>query len=217
MQQKQNIKGFTLLELLVILAIIGVVSGLSFPKFSKWSMDREVRSLNERIATLFTLATTQVERGAYHYVRVEFQENKIITVKGLSANIFSDKLNAGKPPKCEATDMDTSDLITSLTLSDKVNVYHLKKNAAICFSKGGKYHKQYLTANTQNNIALDNNLTTTNKIVVLCHVRIVSCNPISKTFSPKLKEYPVYLVSYSRFGIINKYKYSYSKNAWINQ
>ena len=99
MQQKQNIKGFTLLELLVILAIIGVVSGLSFPKFSKWSMDREVRSLNERIATLFTLATTQVERGAYHYVRVEFQENKVITVKGLSANIFSDKLNAGKPPK----------------------------------------------------------------------------------------------------------------------
>ena len=218
MQQKQNIKGFTLLELLVIIAIIGVVAGLRFPRFEKWSMDRLVRTQAEKVASILSVASTQVERGSYPYVRVEFETDKLITVKGIDATTLSNKLNANKKPTCVSTDMDGSDTITSLSLDEDVYVYHLVKNAAICFSKGGKYFKQFGSADSQNNSTLDK-VSLTNNLIVICYKRVTTCNPVSKKFEPKGDNgnYPVYLVKYSRFGIVNKYKYSYEKKLYINQ
>ena len=220
-QQKQNIKGFTLLELLVIIAIIGVVAGLGFPRFEKWSMDRLVRTQAEKVASILSVASTQVERGSYPYVRVEFETNKYITVKGIDATTLSNNLNSGTQPKCKATDMNGSDTITTLTLDEKVNVYHLVAKAAICFSKGGKYFDQFGSADSQLNTLLDK-LTGTNNIIVICHQRVTTCNPPTKKFLPlqtatKDGNFPVYLVKYSRFGIVNKYKYSYEKKKYINQ
>ena len=218
MQQKQNIKGFTLLELLVIIAIIGVVAGMGLPQFEKWSIERLVRTQAEKVASILSVASTQVERGSYPYVRVEFETDKLITVKGIDATTLSNKLNANKKPTCVSTDMDGSDTITSLSLDEDVYVYHLVKNAAICFSKGGKYFKQFGSADSQLNSTLDK-VSDTNNLIVICYKRVKTCNPVTKTFEPKGDKgnYPVYLVKYSRFGIINKYKYSYEKNDYINQ
>ena len=61
-----------------------------------------------------------------------------------------------------------------------------------------------------------------NNIIVICHQRVTTCNPPTKQFEPlqtatKDGNFPVYLVKYSRFGIVNKYKYSYEKKIYINQ
>ena len=72
-QQKQNIKGISLIEVMVVLAIVGVVAGIGFPNFTKWQVDRKVRAHSEKIATVFTTATTQVERGSYPYTRVTIE------------------------------------------------------------------------------------------------------------------------------------------------
>ncbi len=222
MQQKQNIKGFTILELLVILAIVGIVSALGFPQFQEWSMDRKVRAQAEKVASLISVAVTQVERGSYPYVRIEFESAKNITVKGISPETLSNNINSGNHPECTTADMNVSDLITSYILDDDVKVFHLQKNAAICFSRGGKYFDQVASASTQGNVKLDNKARLTNNVIVLCHNRLTECNAVTNNFKP-LKtsqirgNYPVYLVSYSRFGIVNKYKWSYSVSDWINQ
>ena len=50
--QDEKIKGFSLLELLVVVVIIGVISGVGYPKFNEWRIDRETRSSVIKIKSL---------------------------------------------------------------------------------------------------------------------------------------------------------------------
>mgnify|MGYP005706090429 FL=1 len=40
---KKIVKGFTIIELLVVLAVIGVFAGFAYPNISNWIKDREVK------------------------------------------------------------------------------------------------------------------------------------------------------------------------------
>jgi len=211
-QQKQNIKGISLVEMLVVLTIIGAIAGVGFPNFSKWQVDRKVRAASEKIATVFTLATSQVERGAYPYVRVLIQSGVKISAHGITQEQFSNKLNNGDDIDCGAAIFSSADEIISYTLEDII-LFHLTDggSAAICFSKGGKYFKRTGTASTQNNINLDQKATP--NFVTICYEKEKSCDAVGKSFDTDDKQ-PVYLVNYSRFGMIQKYKWNYSKNDW---
>ena len=52
MQQDQDIKGFTIFELLVVLAMIGIVSAVGIPNFTKWKKDRELRTGVEKVFSI---------------------------------------------------------------------------------------------------------------------------------------------------------------------
>ena len=69
MQQKQDIKGFTLLELLVVITIVLVISAVGFPRFMDWRKDREVRVASENIASMISGIVSQSKRGSFPFVQ----------------------------------------------------------------------------------------------------------------------------------------------------
>ena len=84
--QDEKIKGFNILELIIVLVIIGVISGLGYPEFSKWRVEREVRSSVVKIKSLMEGINAQVQRGQYAFVQVHIEEtagNLIVTSKGM--------------------------------------------------------------------------------------------------------------------------------------
>ena len=54
MQQNQDIKGFTLLELLVVISLVAIISAVAYPNFSSWKKEREVRAATEKIAGMIS-------------------------------------------------------------------------------------------------------------------------------------------------------------------
>ena len=198
--------------MLVVLTIIGAISGVGFPNFSKWQVDRKVRAASEKIATVFTLATSQVERGAYPYVRVLIQSGVKISAHGITQEEFSNKLNNGDDIDCGAGIFSSADEIISYTLEDII-LFHLTDggSAAICFSKGGKYFRRTGTASTQNNINLDQKATP--NFVTICYKKEKSCDAVGRSFDKDDKQ-PVYLVNYSRFCMIQKFKWNYTTDDW---
>ena len=75
--QEKNIKGFNILELLIVVVIISVVSAAAYPNFSSWRKERELRGAVEEIKNLFSNISSQVQRGLYAFVQVEVEEDEI--------------------------------------------------------------------------------------------------------------------------------------------
>tara|TARA_B100000161_G_scaffold229879_1_gene176992 strand:- start:3414 stop:4148 length:735 start_codon:yes stop_codon:yes gene_type:complete len=89
----EKIKGFNLLELIVVIAIIGLISGIGYPQFSKWRKDREIRDDVIRIKSLIEGINAQVQRGQYVFVQFDVEVNNqtdglIVRSKGMSAADF---------------------------------------------------------------------------------------------------------------------------------
>ena len=73
-QQEKNIKGFNILELLVVLAIIAVISATAYPNFNSWRKARIIRAAAVDIKNLLQNTSAQVQRGSYGFSQVELSE-----------------------------------------------------------------------------------------------------------------------------------------------
>ena len=90
-QQEKNIKGFNLLELIVVIVIIAVISAAAYPNFSSWRKERAARSGAIEIKSIIENIHAQSQRGLYGFVQVQFTESKgNLTV--ISRGMKKDKL-----------------------------------------------------------------------------------------------------------------------------
>ena len=160
--QEKNIKGFNLLELVVVVAIVGIISALAYPNFSSWKKEREVRLATEKIKDLITGINLQAKRGLYAYVQVRFEEiggQLIVTSKGMNIDNLSSRINDGssawnsdKGERCQISDTDTAGGVywndvggvtdkieVRRIVFDKIATTFENDVGVVCFSKSGSY------------------------------------------------------------------------------
>ena len=165
-QEKNNNKGFNVLELLVVLAIVGVISAVAYPNFSSWNKERGVRQSVVRIESLMKNILIQTERGTFAYVQVLFDNsegtNLVVTSKGMTMQSLATRINDGNSvwnndttSRCNIIDNDywdtdldsTSDEVKnatySITLEDVTTNFPgmtiAEDVGAVCFSRNGKF------------------------------------------------------------------------------
>ena len=222
--QEKNIKGFNILELLVVIVIISVVSAAAYPNFSSWRKERELRGAAEEIKNLFSNISSQVQRGLYAFVQVDVKEDATdktltITSKGMRMDTL---MATARDTGNWTTDMETRCSPTQ-TWDDeggpdnrKLEVAQLiYKNIAInfsgpltdgtvCFSKDGTY---YSTAG-----ALE-----TDPFFYICRRSSTNkrCDVSDGVPDEELDD--VFAINWSRFGNITLEKWSKTKGEWVLQ
>ena len=96
MQQDQNIKGFTILELLVVITIVAIISAVAYPNFSDWRQDRELRAAMEKAATMLSSVNTLSQRGNYPFVQFRVTPNGTKSTKFIAKGMDADVNNNQK-------------------------------------------------------------------------------------------------------------------------
>ena len=232
MQQDQDIKGFTILELLVVIAIIAIISAVAFPSFSKWSTERKVRTATEKVASMISNIATQTQRGNLAYSQLMVlavpQQSSIFVTKGMGDKNFKDKLekgqincpvsptgywdNFGKPTK-NIQGLNFSEYYEFFNPEDKVIgeskiAVHFTLPSAICFGKGGNYYKatNALSKVSNTNVVIEGS--STPNYIIICTYKNAQKNGNKCPTRGKALEKPAYLVKWSRFGNVSKFKWS---------
>lgn len=68
----RRIRGFTILELLVVLAVLGLFSAIAYPNISSWITDRKVRSETYKFIGEINEMKAKVTSGEYALAMVHF-------------------------------------------------------------------------------------------------------------------------------------------------
>ena len=199
MQQNQDIKGFTLLELLVVITIVIIVSAVGYPKFSSWKKDREVRIASENIANMIIGIVSQSKRGSFPFIQLHVTAtedgtgNKIFETRGMSQKTFVKK-RATLINNCPA-EKGNWDNKQVHTYSADVKV-DIDGNGTVCFSKDTTFYYADYKLEKKDSI-------------ILCH----KTENTGKQCASK-PEKPAYKVEWNRFGGVTQYKWSGS--GWTN-
>ena len=240
--QEKNIRGFNLLELLVVIVIISIISAAAYPNFSSWRKEREVRNAATKIKNLFTNIYSQVQNGSFAFVQVEVKNeggDLAVISKGLNMDTLTQRIrkvdtwNSDITTRCNADQTWDEEGATRLSAKDPWSVsnnlqvgflsfddivvnFDGETPGTICFSKDGTWY------------SADGEFESSNSIIEKLYIcngtsTITKCN-VPGPFGPKPKlpipdsehEY-VFEINWSRFGNVTMEKWNVKKGEWVEQ
>ena len=231
--QEKNIRGFNILELLIVIVIIGLLSAVAYPNFSSWKKERETRTAAVKIKSLIIGITAQVRRGLFGYAQVLVKEDDgtiTVTSKGMNMNSLAAKIqdgtdiwNSDANSRCDTEDDNYWDEDGST--SDKLEVQHLefdddilisfaKGVGAVCFSKDGTWY-----SGGGNFISESGGETSVDDVFFICsrESSLTKCDVSEVDGTPEVDHENLFSVQWSRFGNVTLEKWSQRQEDWILQ
>ena len=227
MQQDQNIRGFTLLELLVVIAIIGILSGIAYPNFSSWNKERNVAQATERIANILKSLTTHAQRGSFPFIQFYVcqgsgcddptREGMVqFYGRGLYKERYVSLKNSGTALQCSLDsaywEEPNGNNLISFFGTDDIGIQFIASDSGVCFSGDGSNYQLLGEIPDSNE---DIKVTATRDItnyVLICHVNDTAVDGTCPVSFDDGLEQPAYLIEWSRFGNIIKYRYTVRQN-----
>ena len=240
--QDEKIKGFNVLELIVVIAIIGVLSAVAYPNFSEWRKDRETRSAVVKIKSLIEGINAQVQRGQYAFVQVDVEEDDglIVTSKGMKPKTLATLLNNGesgwwvKPnERCKIVDkavdeaywdedpdpdrnqiIDLDKIEVRQIVLDNVATTWRDEIGAVCFGKNDQWYSGNgeLVSSSGDDVIVDSYLFICNRSNTRSQ-----CDIDNVTGEPTTEHDHLYVIEWSRFGNIKLEKWNKRDAEWIEQ
>ncbi len=216
MKQNQDIKGFTILELLVVLAIIGVVSAVGIPNFTKWKKDRQLKTGVSKIFNMMNNVINQTQRGHYSYVKIVFDLDKDpfeIVTKGMTKDTFSERINQNKALDCGDTIPWSNSEVKKFSKAGDTLALHFSDTGSVCFGKDSSYYKLKGKLDNNLNMFIEDKSKAKKDYLIICHAKDTAGGACIDKDKVK-KDEPLYLIGWSRFGMINKFKWDYKNKEW---
>lgn len=242
---EKNIKGLSLLELLVVLALIGVVTAVAYPNFSEWNRERVVRNGADRVLAFMKNIHSQTERGTFAYVQVLISDNGnalILTSKGMTMQDLTDKIHDGSSDWNEdpgsRCDIGKTDYWSTDTAGDGADIKNyvfevelegvtttFSETTAVCFARNGKFFEA--GADTHLDSGID---AIPHQYLYICRRGGEACEIPTADLTEKSKPAAgiTYLraINFGRFGnftiskFVSEYntdgEYNSGKSKWIN-